>query len=93
VYAYMLVTTGAPRWRQYLVGSAGDWLRGELAAATVRLDSASLALPPGPASDAGCADVRRTLPVVEALNPGLATRLTDPVGSGGAACRPENKPN
>jgi hypothetical protein len=91
-YAFMLAATDAPRWRRFLIEARRDWLSGELAAATMRLDSVSLALPAEPVAEAGCADVRRTLPVVEALDPGLAARLTDPTGIG-ASCRTEATPN
>ena len=85
-YAFMLAATDAPHWRRYLIEAKRDWLNGDLVAATVRLDSASSALPLGPASAPGCADARRALPVVQALNHGLAQRLM-------STCRPENRPN
>ncbi len=92
VYAFLLGATDAPRWRRMLIVAKGDWLRGELAAATARLDSALVELPEEPASDVACADVRRSLAVVAALNQVLADRLAAPVAEGGAGCSPDNSP-
>jgi predicted Zn-dependent protease len=75
VYGYVLAASGAPRWRQHLVNAAAHWLRGELGAATEGLDSVSHHVPSRPALESDCADVRRLLPVVDALNPDLAVRL------------------
>jgi hypothetical protein len=91
-YAFMLAETGAAAWRRHLLEAKRDWLSGELVAAAVRLDSASAGLPPGPVAADACADVRRTLPVVEALDPRLAERLSARVSAGGAGCS-EDMPN
>jgi hypothetical protein len=91
-YVFLLAETDAPNWRRFLIEAKRDWLSGELASATMRLDSTAMSLPGEAASDVGCADVRRTLPVVEALNPILARRLTAPPSSGGAGCT-EYSPN
>jgi len=86
VYAYMLALTDAPAWRRYVVNAAGSWLRGELLTATVMLDSASVSLPSGRGSEMDCADVRRTVRIVDALMPELSTRLLEGTSSREALC-------